>query len=114
MNDESEILSLLPPGSIVKLKDLKADLMIAGLLEYDPEKEVLYDYAGVLYPVGYAGIEGPLAPKCFMQEDIDQVIFRGYENQEWKNFLQNVHESVRHALELARGTEDMEDGGEAK
>ena len=63
-------------------------LMITGILQSDadnPEKE--YDYLGVLYPEGHIGDDYEF---LFYHEDITEVFFRGYENEERKQFIEQL------------------------
>ena len=77
--------NLLPSGSVVLLKGGIKKLMIIGIKqirEEEPEKE--YDYIGVLYPEGFLGSD---ANFLFNHEDINDVVFTGYDNPERAEFL---------------------------
>lgn len=80
-----EIKGLLPIGSVVLLKEGTKKLMIFGVKQMDSEIQEEYDYIGVMYPEGNVGIEGQY---LFNHESIDQVFFRGYEDQEREEFLE--------------------------
>lgn len=82
-----EVKGLLPIGSIVLLKEGKKKLMIFGVKQMDSDVQEEYDYIGVLYPEGNIGIEGQY---LFNQESIDQVFFRGYEDEERETFLDHL------------------------
>lgn len=82
------IKDLLPIGSIVLLKDATKKMMIYGIKQSqvtDTEKE--YDYIGVLYPEGNMGEKFQF---LFNHEDIQSIIFRGYEDIERQNFIKNL------------------------
>lgn len=76
---------LLPIGSVVLLKGGARKLMITGIKpvkEDEPDK--VYDYIGVIYPEGFIGNEYNF---LFDHENINDVVFRGYENPERKDFI---------------------------
>lgn len=78
---------LLPIGSIVLLKDGTKKLMVFGIRQTDVKSGREYDYSGVLYP------EGNLGNKTwflFDDENIAEVSFRGYEDEERKDFLERL------------------------
>lgn len=75
---------LLPAGSVVLLKNATKKLMIIGILQVKAETK-LYDYLAVPYPEGYLG-DGKNF--LFNHEDIQEVIFRGYSEQERDAFMQ--------------------------
>ena len=73
---------LLPVGTVVLLNGGKKKLVITGVLPTKEEK--VYDYTGVTYPEGdFAGCMHFL----FNHADIENVIFRGYEDKERESFL---------------------------
>lgn len=73
-------IKLLPVGSVVKLKTSSlVQMMISGYYPVDSEKEVLYEYQGLLYP------QGMLSEKSFLlfdSEDIEEIIYEGYSDEE--------------------------------
>ncbi len=76
---------LLPIGSIVKVKDIEQRMMIVGVLQRGkaaPEK--CFDYAAVPYPEGLHDIHLNIG---FDHNNIEEVVFRGYEDKERKAFL---------------------------
>lgn len=80
-----KIKDLLPIGSIVLLKDGEKRLMVNGIMQNDAGgTKNNYDYLGILYPEGHIG-EG--FQYLFNHEDIVEIIFRGYEDDERKEFL---------------------------
>lgn len=83
-----KIKDLLPIGSIVLLKDGEKKLMINGIMQNDAGGTGKnYDYLGVLYPEGHIG-EG--FQYLFNHEDIDEIIFRGFEDTERIQFLERL------------------------
>lgn len=82
------INELLPIGSIVLLKDGEKKLMINGIKQTDASgdgKE--YDYLGVLYPEGHIGEQFQY---LFNHEDINEVVFCGFEDEERMEFLSKL------------------------
>ena len=85
------IRDLLPIGSVVMLRDAEKPVMIFGIKQLDTENpEDEYDYIGVLYPEGNIGSDFQY---LFNHADIDKVLFKGYETEELKNFLNTVAEA---------------------
>ena len=79
------INELLPIGSIVLLKGGIRKLMITGIKTVVKEEpDTIYDYIGVLYPEGFIGDEGNF---LFNNEDINDVIFKGYTNPEREDYM---------------------------
>ena len=72
----------LPIGSVVLLKNGKKKVMIYGRRQrrvVDVDKE--YDYLACLYPEGNID-----------EDSIDQVVFRGYSDDEEDAFVQALNE----------------------
>ena len=84
------IKDLLPIGSIVLLNNGEKRLMIAGIMQNDAggTKED-YDYMGVFYPEGHIG-DG--YQYLFNHEDINEIIFRGFEDEEREKFVEKLSE----------------------
>ena len=73
---------MLPLGSIVHLKEGTAKMLIMGrasLLANEGEKPMLFDYASVMYPIGFNGKEQIY---YFNEEHIDQVLFTGFNDSD--------------------------------
>lgn len=89
-----KIKDLLPIGSIVLLIEGEKKLMITGIMQNDSSgTKKDFDYLGILYPEGHIGEKYQF---LFNHEDIIQVIFRGYEDDERTEFLaklSNLYES---------------------
>lgn len=76
---------LLPIGSVVKLKKMGQRMMIMGVLQNDKTKDnKTFDYSAVPYPEGLHDARIHIG---FNQDDIETVVFRGYEDDERKAFL---------------------------
>ena len=84
-----EIKELLPIGSVVLLEEGKKKLMIFGVKQTDNETEKEYDYIGVLYPEGSLGEKGQF---LFNHQDIKEVVFKGFEDEERTSFLEHLAE----------------------
>lgn len=85
-----KINELLPIGSVVLLQKAEKRLMIVGIKQIDAEgKGKEYDYLGVLYPEGHMGEDFQY---LFNHEDIDEVIFKGYEDYERESFIKKLSE----------------------
>lgn len=88
------IKDLLPIGSVVFLKGGTKKLMITGIKPIkETEPNTIYDYIGVLYPEGFISNEYTF---LFNHEDINDVVFRGYNNperEEFINYLQEAYEN---------------------
>lgn len=79
------IKELLPVGSVVLLKGGIKKLIIIGIKQANAENpDVEYDYAGVLYPEGYLGDD---TFYLFNHSDINDIVFKGYDNPERNEFL---------------------------
>ncbi len=82
------IHELLPIGSVVLLKNGQKRLMIHGVKQTDQSSDKEYDYISVLYPEGNMGNDTGLF--LFNHSDIDEVIFRGFEDEERETFIENL------------------------
>lgn len=83
---------LLPIGSVVTLKGGLKKLMITGIkLATEEDTDKYYDYMGVLYPEGFMGMQSGF---LFDHKDINDIIFRGYDNPERKDFLDFLESSI--------------------
>lgn len=81
----SSVKQLLPIGSVVLLKEGTKRVMIFGIKQLDNESGEEYDYIGVLYPEGNMG-EG--SQFLFNHEGIEEIYFRGYEDEERDEFIE--------------------------
>lgn len=70
---------LLPIGSVVKLKNAKKPLMVFGLLQNNPMiPNKSFEYISVPYPEGHFDVRLHIG---FNHDDIENIIFRGYEDE---------------------------------
>ncbi len=83
------VKELLPIGSVVLLKDGKKRLMITGVKQVNTEDNKEYDYIGVLYPEGYMGDVGQF---LFDHEDIYEIYFQGFKDEERDGFISALDE----------------------
>lgn len=69
---------LLPIGSVVRIKGAEKLMMLFGVLQKSPSMdERVFDYIAVPYPEGRYD---PRLDICFDHKDVEEVIFRGYED----------------------------------
>lgn len=86
------VKELLPIGSVVLLKKGLKKVMIIGILQQTSEvRDKVFDYVAVLYPEGYINEELKF---LFDHEDINDVIFRGYENPERDELIASIDKSA--------------------
>ena len=72
----------LPIGSVVLLKNAKKRVMVTGFAAQAKETgNKVFDYMGCLYPEGVISSEQNL---LFNHEQIDQIFYIGYVDNEWK------------------------------
>ena len=78
----------LPIGTVVLLKGGKKRAMITGFCSVAQEnQEKIYDYSGCVYPEGYLSSN----QVCLFDHDqIDEVFFYGYEDDEEKAFKEKL------------------------
>lgn len=69
---------LLPIGSVVLLNDMEQEIMIYGRAQLQGDGDKLWDYVGCIYPIGYINKDFNV---FFDQKQINEVLFRGYENE---------------------------------
>lgn len=62
--------------------------MIFGVGQTQLEENKDFDYIGVVYPEGNMG-EG--SQFLFNHSDIEEIVFRGYEDEERDNFLEMLN-----------------------
>lgn len=82
---------LLPIGTVVILKEAKKRMMIFGIGQTDSATNIDYDYIGVLYPEGNMG-EG--SHFLFNHSDIEEIFYKGYEDEERTKFLSAVEKMM--------------------
>lgn len=83
---------LLPIGSVVLLKDGTKKVMITGFyVMSEKNKETVFDYSACLYPEGVISSDKNL---LFNHNQIEQICFMGYENEEEKEFKQKLSSAI--------------------
>jgi len=83
---------LLPVGSIITLKGDKKEYMINGYGGFYKTKEnnqIEADYFLVEYPLGFIDIE-TTEIKYIMSNEIEQIIFNGYDDLGRRQFLDEI------------------------
>lgn len=80
----------LPLGSLVLLKGAKKKVMVIGFMASSNETEdKVFDYMGCMYPEGVLSSDQTLV---FNHEQIDQIYYMGYSDEEEKNFKNKIKE----------------------
>ncbi len=96
----------LPIGSIVMLEKGKKRVMITGFCLIPEGQKVIYDYAGCLYPEGML-----TSSKTFLfnHDQIKEIYFMGYSDQEEVEFKQKLKETVAHLEKIeSKNQQDLE------
>ncbi len=93
----NNVKELLPIGSVVVLEGGEKKLMVFGIKQTDADAGRDYDYIGVIYPEGNIGPGGQF---FFNHEDIKEVFFRGYSDEERELFVERLY---RHFEEHPNG-----------
>lgn len=83
---------LLPIGSVVRLQGGTKRVMIIGIRQTSPEDQKTYDYLAVLYPEGNMGTEYQM---LFDHEAVEEICFRGYEDEERDRFIKRLEELLK-------------------
>ncbi len=85
------IRDLLPIGSVIIMKEGEQPLMIYGIKQKEAgglfQKGKEYDYICVPYPHGNMGNGSSFFAN---HEDIDKILFRGFEDEEREKFLNEL------------------------
>ena len=82
----------LPIGSVVLLEDGEKKLMITGFCTIPEESpDEVYDYCGCLFPEGVVSSDEIYV---FDHDQIQDVLFVGYENEEQKEFKKELIENI--------------------
>ncbi len=81
----------LPIGTVVILKGAQKKLMITGFTPIDMNKrDKMYDYCGCIYPEGVLNNNNFL----FNHDEISEVFFEGYVDDEQKEFSKKLKEFI--------------------
>ena len=81
----------LPIGTVVLLKGGKKKLMITGFFVKAAGHDEIFDYSGCLYP---EGIINSKENGLFNHDQIEQVIYRGYDSEEEKVFKEKLYDVI--------------------
>lgn len=82
-------IEFLPVGSVVVLKDATNPVVIIGYSVVEHGESKLWDYMGCAYPIGVVGTDKSL---LFQGNQIEKILFRGYEDESCKEFLNLMNE----------------------
>ena len=77
---------LLPIGTVIEIRESEQQMMIAGFagINTEEEPEVIHDYIGFPYPLGFNTTEGTY---YFDNTDIGSVLCVGYQDGEAIQFI---------------------------
>ena len=100
---EEKLNQLLPIGSVVLLRNAKKRLMITGVFPIQTEEEEVYDYIAVIYPEGYIG---PRSNYVFNHGDIEEILFKGYDDEERKGYMDVMKKTMEVAFETMKNAEE--------
>lgn len=82
----------LPIGSVVMLKGGKKRVMVTGFCSIaDGGDSTIYDYSGCLYPEGLLNSNEVC---LFNNSQIEEIFFRGLEDEEEKAFKENLSNNM--------------------
>ena len=90
----------LPIGSVVLLKGAIRKAMIIGIIQSTKGKDGVIkenDYIAVMFPEGFLNAETMF---MFNHDQINDVVYRGYENPERAEFLKKLEKNVALAQEI--------------
>lgn len=90
----------LPIGSVVLLKGAIRKAMIIGIIQSTKGEDGVikeHDYIAVMFPEGFLNTETMF---MFNHDQINDVVYRGYENPERAEFLQKLEKNVALAQEF--------------
>lgn len=91
----------LPIGSIVLLKEGKKRIMITGYYVTNVSDNKIYDYSACIYPEGIVDNKTII---LFNNEDISNIIFTGYSDEEEKKHKVALKYIIQQ--DLTNGKED--------
>lgn len=82
---------MLPIGSVVLLKGGNKRIMIIGRIQTKSGEERIYDYSACYYPQGMVGSDSTF---FFDKDAIEEVFYRGFEDEEELSFRENVLDTL--------------------
>ena len=86
MNSETS-QKYLPIGTVCMLNGGQKSIMITGFCPINTEEEKIYDYIGVVYPLGQIVTSITL---MFDHSQIAKILYMGYSNEEDKEFKKEL------------------------
>lgn len=95
-----DVNKYLPIGSVVLLKGAIRKAMIIGIIQSSKGEDGVikeHDYIAVMFPEGFLNTETMF---MFNHDQINDVVYRGYENPERAEFLQKLEKNVALAEEI--------------
>ena len=94
--------SLLPIGTVVKLKDTEKLMMICGFCPTSPAKPgYVYDYSGFPFPEGYMDV---LKIYQFDNTQIEKIIALGYQDTEAFHYVAALEKRIDEIKEKVSDT----------
>lgn len=84
---------ILPIGTVVSLQEGDVFLMIVGRAQLFNQDGVIgyFDYSATLYP---QGLDGNQEFIFFNKEDVKEVIFEGFRNDQEIDFAENYEKNI--------------------
>ena len=86
----------LPIGTVVLLHEGQKTVMIFGRQQIHAETDAVYDYVACLYPEGNIDVEHTY---LFNHEQIREVVYMGYVNDDEKDFLLFIEEKSKRLMD---------------
>lgn len=86
------MMSLYPIGTAVKLTGIDTELVITGYARKDADSGAFYDYAGIHAAYGMSVSTDII---FFNEEHIEEILFRGYEDDDYADFRESFLEAAR-------------------
>lgn len=100
----------LPIGTVVKLADSTALVMVAGYLPVAYSRpDYVWDYSGFKFPIGYTDDEGLY---FFDHEQIETIYSYGYKDIEQEMFANQLDAARSHAEEAVKDGGAVDTGKE--
>lgn len=94
---------LLPIGTVVKFKDWNQTLMIYGRMQNDSKTLKRWDYVACFYPHGNLTADSNI---FFNHQDISEIVFMGYVNEDEIAFRDALMEGITKADQMAATGKD--------
>jgi len=94
---------LLPIGTVVKFKDWNQTLMIYGRMQNDSKTLKRWDYVACFYPHGNLTADSNI---FFNHQDISEIVFMGYVNEDEIAFRDALLEGIAKADQMEETREN--------